>query len=36
MDRADLKKLIESKDEFFLKKLKHAGLNELEYWEIVF
>ena len=33
MDKADLKKTIESKKEPFLKKLKHAGLNELEYWE---
>jgi hypothetical protein len=33
MNKANLKRLIESKDEFFLKKLKHAGLNELEYWE---
>jgi hypothetical protein len=28
-----LKNLIESKHETFLKKLKYAGLNELEYWE---
>ncbi|MCY4643352.1 MAG: hypothetical protein OXB88_01920 [Bacteriovoracales bacterium] len=33
MNKVDLKKLIESKDELFLKKLKYAGLNELEYWE---
>ncbi|OFZ45768.1 MAG: hypothetical protein A2381_15070 [Bdellovibrionales bacterium RIFOXYB1_FULL_37_110] len=33
MDKADLKNIIESKKEPFLKKLKHAGLNELEYWE---
>jgi len=33
VDKADLKKTIESKKEPFLKKLKHAGLNELEYWE---
>lgn len=29
----DLKKLINSKNETFFKKLKYAGLNELEYWE---
>lgn len=33
MNEADLKKLIESKNELFLKKLKYAGLNDLEYWE---
>lgn len=33
MDEADLKNLINSKDELFLKKLKYAGLNDLEYWE---
>ncbi|MDD4975547.1 MAG: hypothetical protein PHY93_14410 [Bacteriovorax sp.] len=33
MNKADLKVLIESNDELFLKKLKYAGLNELEYWE---
>lgn len=33
MNKADLKVLIESNQELFLKKLKHAGLNELEYWE---
>ena len=33
MNKADLKKLIESKNELFLKKLKFAGLNDLEYWE---
>ncbi len=33
MNKSDLKVLIESKDETFLKKLKYAGLNELEYWE---
>lgn len=33
MDKTDLKKLIESKEANFLKKLKYAGLNELEYWE---
>lgn len=33
MNEADLKKLIESNDELFLKKLKYAGLNDLEYWE---
>jgi hypothetical protein len=33
MNKADLKNLIESKQERFLKKLKFAGLNELEYWE---
>jgi len=33
MNEADLKKLIESKAELFLKKLKYAGLNDLEYWE---
>ena len=33
MNRADLKVLIESNQELFLKKLKYAGLNELEYWE---
>lgn len=33
MNKADLKVLIESKQELFLKKLKYAGLNELEYWE---
>ena len=33
MDKADLKKLIQSKDELFLKQLKYAGLNDLEYWE---
>lgn len=33
MNKADFKVLIESKEELFLKKLKYAGLNELEYWE---
>ena len=33
MNKSDLKNLIESKDELFLRKLKYAGLNELEYWE---
>ena len=33
MNKADLKVLIESNQELFLKKLKYAGLNELEYWE---
>lgn len=33
MNELELKVLIESKNEPFLKKLKHAGLNELEYWE---
>lgn len=33
MNKVDLKELIESKDELFLKKLKYAGLNDLEYWE---
>ncbi len=33
MEKEDLKKLIENKKELFLKKLKCAGLNELEYWE---
>lgn len=33
MDKAELHKLINSKEELFLKKLKYAGLNELEYWE---
>lgn len=33
MNEADLKKLIKSKEELFLKKLKYAGLNDLEYWE---
>ena len=33
MNKSDLKILIESKHETFLKKLKYAGLNELEYWE---
>lgn len=33
MNKVDLKNVIESKDELFLKKLKYAGLNELEYWE---
>lgn len=33
MNKADLKVLIESNNELFLKKLKYAGLNELEYWE---
>lgn len=33
MDKAELQKLINSKEELFLKKLKYAGLNELEYWE---
>lgn len=33
MNKIDLKNLIDSKTEHFLKKLKHAGLNELEYWE---
>ncbi|NOT77509.1 MAG: hypothetical protein HOP07_00740 [Bacteriovoracaceae bacterium] len=33
MDKALLRTLIESNEELFLKKLKHAGLNELEYWE---
>lgn len=33
MNKTELKDLIESKQEKFLKKLKHAGLNELEYWE---
>lgn len=33
MDKAELQKLINSKEELFLKKLKYAGLNDLEYWE---
>lgn len=33
MNKADLNKLVGSKEEPFLKKLKYAGLNELEYWE---
>lgn len=33
MSKVDLGKLIKSKEELFLKKLKHAGQNELEYWE---
>lgn len=33
MNKADLKVLIESNQDLFLKKLKYAGLNELEYWE---
>jgi hypothetical protein len=33
MDKAQLKALIESKEVNFLRKLKYAGLNELEYWE---
>jgi hypothetical protein len=33
MNKSDIKNLIESKEELFLKKLKYAGLNELEYWE---
>jgi hypothetical protein len=33
MNKTELKVLIESKQELFLKKLKYAGLNELEYWE---
>jgi hypothetical protein len=33
MNNAELKNLIESKEERFLKKLKFAGLSELEYWE---
>jgi hypothetical protein len=33
MDKAELQKMINSKEELFLKKLKYAGLNELEYWE---
>jgi len=33
MEKEELKKLIENKKELFLKKLKYAGLNELEYWE---
>lgn len=33
MNQADLKILLESKSELFLKKLKYAGLNDLEYWE---
>lgn len=33
MDKADFKVLMESNQELFLRKLKYAGLNELEYWE---
>ena len=33
MDKIELNKLIDSKTESFLKKLKYAGLNELEYWK---
>ena len=33
MDKAELKNLIDSKTERFLKRLKHAGINHLEYWE---
>lgn len=33
MNEKDLEKLIIDKKENFLKKLKYAGLNELEYWE---
>lgn len=33
MNKADLNQLISSKEERFLKKLKYAGLHELEYWE---
>ena len=33
MNTEELKILIESKEENFLKKLKYAGLNDLEYWE---
>ena len=33
MNKVDLKELIESKDELFLKKVKYAGLNDLEYWD---
>ncbi len=33
MDKDELKVLIDDKSEKFLKKLKYAGLNELEYWE---
>ncbi|MBT3984563.1 MAG: hypothetical protein HOE90_24615 [Bacteriovoracaceae bacterium] len=33
MDKEELKNLIQDKQEDFLKKLKYAGLNDLEYWE---
>lgn len=33
MNKADLNRLIDSKEERFLKKLQYAGLHELEYWE---
>ncbi len=33
MNKIELNKLIDSKTEYFFKKLKYAGLNELEYWE---
>ena len=33
LNKNELKALIEDKKESFLKKLKYAGLNELEYWE---
>lgn len=33
MDKVELRILINSKNELFLKKVKYAGLNELEYWE---
>lgn len=33
MDKAELQKLLTSKEELFLKKLKYAGLNDLEFWE---
>lgn len=33
MEAEELKILINNKAENFLKKFKHAGLNDLEYWE---
>jgi hypothetical protein len=33
MKKAELKVLIKSNEELFLRKLKYSGLNELEYWE---
>ena len=33
MNSKELEKLIVDKKENFLKKLKYAGLNDLEYWE---
>ena len=33
MHKNELRKLLENKKENFLKKLKYAAMNELEYWE---